>query len=144
MNSTNTIAAIILTFNEEQHISRCISSLINTVDEIFIVDSYSNDNTVEIAKNLGAIVLQNKWVNYATQFNWALKNCAINSEWVWRIDADEFYEAKENINLKESLSNLKSDITGVYIKRKIIFMDKPLLHGGWFPVWHLKIWKYTM
>ena len=80
MDSTDTIAAIILTFNEEQHISRCISSLKNTVDEIFIVDSYSKDNTVKIAESLGAQVSQNKWVNYATQFNWALKNCAINSD----------------------------------------------------------------
>lgn len=137
-----TLAAIILTFNEEQHISRCISSLKNTVDEVFVIDSFSKDNTVAIAENLGAMVYQNAWVNYATQFNWALENCNIQSEWVWRIDADEYYESKPGFKLNETLSNLENDITGVYIKRKIIFMGKPLLHGGWFPVWHLKIWKY--
>lgn len=142
MKSSNTIAAIILTFNEEQHIARCITSLKSTVDEIFIIDSYSKDNTVAIAEGLGAKVYQNAWINYATQFNWALEHCNIQSEWVWRIDADEYYESEKQINLKESLANLEKDVTGVYIKRKIIFMDKPLLHGGWFPVWHLKIWKY--
>ncbi|MDO3693625.1 glycosyltransferase family 2 protein [Wenyingzhuangia sp. chi5] len=142
MDSLNKIAAIILTYNEEQHISRCINSLKNTVDEIFIVDSFSKDKTLEIAESLGARVYQNPWVNYATQFNWALENCDIQSQWVWRIDADEYYEDNKKLDLKKSLSNLDQDITGIYIKRKIIFMDKPLLHGGWFPVWHLKIWKY--
>lgn len=142
MSSTNQIAAIILTYNEEQHIARCIHSLKNTVDEIFIVDSFSKDNTVAIAESLGAKVYQNAWINYASQFNWALNNCDIQSEWVWRIDADEYFELDEKVDLKESLANLNEEVTGVYIKRKIIFMDKPLLHGGWFPVWHLKIWKY--
>ncbi|WP_405565515.1 glycosyltransferase family 2 protein [Polaribacter sp. Asnod6-C07] len=142
MNQTKTIAAIILTYNEEQHIERCINSIKNSVDEIFIIDSFSKDYTVAIAERLGAKVYQNPWVNYATQFNWALQNCNIQSEWVWRIDADEYYESNSNIDLKQELANLSSEISGVYIKRKIIFMDKPLLHGGWFPVWHLKIWKF--
>lgn len=137
-----TIAAIVLTFNEEQHIERCLNSLKQIVDEIFIIDSFSKDNTVAIAKSLGAKVYQNAWINYANQFNWALENCDITSDWVWRIDADEYYESDSDIDLKKSLSNLDDDITGVYIKRKIIFMNKPLLYGGWFPVWHLKIWKF--
>ncbi|MFD1294223.1 glycosyltransferase family 2 protein [Lutibacter holmesii] len=137
-----TITAIILTFNEEQHIERCINSLKESVTEIIIVDSYSTDRTIEIAQNLGVKTFQNPWKNYATQFNWALDNCGIKSEWVWRIDADEYYELNTTIDLKKTLTNLENDITGVYIKRKIVFMGKPLLHGGWFPVWHLKIWKH--
>ncbi|MBO5863957.1 MAG: glycosyltransferase family 2 protein, partial [Paludibacteraceae bacterium] len=84
------IAAIILTKNEELHIERCISSLKGVCDEVFVVDSFSTDRTVEIAKVLGATVLQNAWKNYATQFNWALANCPIKSDWLWRIDADEY------------------------------------------------------
>jgi glycosyltransferase involved in cell wall biosynthesis len=141
MNSSNTIAAVILTYNEEQHISRCIYSLKNTVDEVFVIDSFSKDNTVAIAEKLGAKVFQNSWVNYATQFNWALNNCNIQSEWVWRIDADEFYQNSNALDLKEELSKCTIDITGIYIKRKIIFMGKELLYGGWYPVWHLKIWR---
>ncbi|MDO6803822.1 glycosyltransferase family 2 protein [Wenyingzhuangia sp. 1_MG-2023] len=141
MKQANTIAAIILTYNEEQHIARCINSLKNTVTEIFIIDSFSKDNTVTIAESLGAKVYQNPWVNYATQFNWALENCDIQSEWVWRIDADEFYQNRDELNLKVELSNCSNDISGIYVKRKIVFMGKELLHGGWYPVWHLKIWR---
>lgn len=134
-----TISAIILTFNEEQHIERCINSLKSIVDEIVIVDSYSTDKTLAIAKKLGAKVFQNSWKNYATQFNWGLQNCNIKSDWVWRIDADEYVEVHNNV--KDSLTHLSDNITGVYVKRKIIFLEKPLLHGGWYPVWHLKIWR---
>ena len=66
----NSIAAIILTYNEEKHISRCINSLKNICEEIFVIDSFSKDRTVEIAKEAGAQVYQNPWKNYATQFNW--------------------------------------------------------------------------
>lgn len=134
------IAAIILTYNEEQHLTRCIHSLIGIADEIFVVDSFSQDKTVDIAITLGAKVFQNPWKNYATQFNWALTNCSIKSEWVWRIDADEYLESS-TIHLKEELGQLASTVSGVYVKRKIVFLGRPLLHGGWFPVWHLKIWR---
>ncbi|WP_010229648.1 glycosyltransferase family 2 protein [Gillisia marina] len=137
----STITVIILTFNEEKHIARCINSLKGIANEVFIVDSFSDDNTIAIAQELGAKVFQNPFVNHSIQFNWALKNCPINSEWVWRIDADEYIEKSESLNLNETLNKLPATVTGVYIKRKIIFLGKPLLHGGWYPVWHLKLWR---
>ena len=138
---STSITAIILTFNEEQHIERCIKSLLSTVDDIFVIDPLSTDKTIEIAVRLGAKVYQNSWKNYATQFNWALNNCPIQTEWVWRIDADEYFETPERTKLKAHLSELKPSITGVYVKRKVVFYGKELLHGGWYPVWHLKIWR---
>ena len=137
----NSITAIILTFNEEKHIERCINSIKNLIDQIVVVDSQSTDNTVELAKSLGAKVFTNPWKNYASQFNWALQHTKINTEWVWRIDADEYIEPL-TFDLKKKLENLDYDINGIYLKRKIVFMGKPLLHGGWFPVWHLKLWRH--
>ena len=83
------ISVVILTFNEEIHIRRCLDNAKKFAKEIFVVDSFSTDKTVEIAKSMGAKVCQNKWVNYSTQFNWALRNLPITTEWVWRMDADE-------------------------------------------------------
>ena len=137
----STIAAIILTYNEEQHIKRCINSLSGVVDEIFIVDSFSTDKTVEIAKKLGAKVFQNPFVNQAVQFNWGLKNCPIQSDWILRMDADEYLDNPESIDLIVYLSNLSSEINGLIIRRKIVFMGKPLLHGGWYPKWNLRIFR---
>lgn len=135
------ISAIILTFNEEKHIERCIRSLEGIADEIFVVDSYSTDATAEIAAALGAKVYRNPWKNYASQFNWALENCPIRSTWVWRIDADEYLEQPAGA-VRSRISELSEKISGIYVKRKIVFLGRELLHGGWYPVWHLKIWRH--
>ena len=88
----NKISAIILTYNEEIHIERCIKSLKNFVKEIIIIDSNSNDKTIEICKKNHIRIYQNKFINQANQMNWALKNVNIKSKWIFRIDADEIVE----------------------------------------------------
>jgi glycosyltransferase involved in cell wall biosynthesis len=138
------ITAIILTYNEELHIARCIHSLKGVVDAIYVVDSFSNDNTIAIAEELGVKVLQNKFVNQAAQFNWALENCDIQTDWILRIDADEYIDNKNNIDFRKNLSDLPADITGLIISRKIVFMGKALMHGGWYPKWNLRIFKTGM
>lgn len=137
----NTLAAIILTKNEEKHIARCINSLKGICDEIFVIDSLSTDRTCEIAEKLGAKVYKNPWKNYATQFNYGVYQCPIKSEWIWRIDADEFLEGDIGTAVKKTLSNCPADVNGVYVRKRIDFMGKPLLHGGWYPSYHLKIFR---
>ena len=127
---SNSIAALILTYNEEKHIARCINSLREYCEEIFVIDSFSKDLTVEIAKQLGAKVYQNPWKNYATQFNWGVMNCPITSEWIWRIDADEFLEGNLGQVMKYTLAECSSEVNGVYVRKRIDFIGKPLLHGG--------------
>ncbi|TGX82096.1 glycosyltransferase family 2 protein [Palleniella muris] len=138
---SNTIAALILTYNEEKHIKRCISSLKGVCDEIFVVDSFSKDNTVKIAEGLGATVIQNPWKNYATQFNFGLHNCGIKSDWVWRIDADEFLEGEIGHSVKDAIASCSDDVNGIYVRKRIDFMGRPLLHGGWYPSYHLKVFR---
>lgn len=136
-----TIAAVILTYNEEIHIERCIQSLKSLVDEIFVVDSFSEDKTVEIAEKNGAIVSQNTFVNQAVQFNWGLENCNIKSEWILRIDADEYIENPMGLQLKEYFGGVPDAVNGFAIKRKIIFMQQPLMHGGWYPKRTVRIFR---
>jgi len=137
----STITAIILTYNEELHIARCINSLRNVADKIYVIDSFSTDNTLQIAEKFGLEIRQNKFVNQAVQFNWAIDNCNIQTDWIIRIDADEYIDNTSDINLREYLSKLSSDISGLIISRKIVFMGKPLLHGGWYPKWNLRIYR---
>lgn len=137
----STIAAIILTKNEEKHIARCINSLKGICDEVFVIDSLSTDRTCEIAEKLGAKVYKNPWKNYATQFNYGVHQCPIQSEWIWRIDADEFLEGNIGTAVKNALSNCSENVNGVYVRKRIDFMGKPLLHGGWYPSYHLKIFR---
>ncbi|MGH1471282.1 MAG: glycosyltransferase family 2 protein [Cellvibrionaceae bacterium] len=134
------ITAVILTYNESNHIERCIRSLTPLIENIVVIDSYSKDDTVFKAESLGAHVFKNPWVNYSNQFQWALDNVEMSTDWIFRIDADEYLDPKNSKNLR-ALSSLSPDISGVYIKRKYFFMGKWIKHGTMYPITHLRIWR---
>lgn len=136
------ISVLILTFNEEKHIERCIKSLLPFTKEVFIVDSFSTDKTVEIAESLGVKVYQNNWVNYAVQYQWGLGNCAIETEWVMRMDADEYVLPELANEINDKIDTIDKDVSGVYIKRRVHFMSRWIKHGGYYPIWLLRIWRY--
>ena len=106
-----------------------------------MVDSFSSDKTCEIAKSHGAEICRHAFVNHARQFNWALEHCDIKSEWIWRIDADEYLEGNIGSAVKESVKKCDSDVNGIYVRKRIDFMGKPLKHGGWYPAYHLKVFR---
>jgi len=84
------IAAFILTRNEEVQIERAIRSLKDKVDEVYVIDSLSEDRTVPIARSCGAVVLEHEFVSYADQVNWAISQLPDDIEWALRLDADEY------------------------------------------------------
>jgi glycosyltransferase involved in cell wall biosynthesis len=137
------LTAIILTKNEEMNIKRCIDSVKNVAKRIVVVDSFSTDRTVEIAKMLGAEVFENRFEDYATQFNWALDNINIETKWVYRIDADEIVtpELAEEI-CKQVQLHSEDDVNGMVMKFQIFFMGKFLKHGGVYPFYNLTIFKF--
>lgn len=136
------LSVIILTHNEERHIGRCLAAISSIATRVVIVDSFSTDRTVEIARAAGAVVLQNKFVNYATQFQWALDNADVTTPWVMRLDADEIIEPDLVAEIKAKLPTLGPDVAGVNLKRKHIFMDRWVRHGGRFPLVLLRIWRH--
>ena len=85
------LSVVILTYNEEIHLRRCLENIISIAKDIFIIDSFSTDHTLEIAQHYSHVhVLQNKWENnHAKQFNWGLQHAPISTQWVLRLDADE-------------------------------------------------------
>jgi len=135
------ISVIILTFNEEKHIKRCVESLLAFTDKIFIVDSGSTDKTVEIAESLGAKVVQRPWVNYAIQFNYGIQHNPFNTTWLMRMDADEYVLPALAAEINQKLSETAPEIGGMYIKRRVIFFDKWIRHGAYYPIWLLRIWR---
>jgi glycosyltransferase involved in cell wall biosynthesis len=131
-----------LTYNEEKHIERCIKSLQPFAQEIFVVDSFSTDTTVMLAESLGAKVYKNPWINYAKQFNWGLDNCPIQTKWVMRMDADEFVTPELASEIIQKLGSLGTDTTGIYLKCRVYFMNTWIKHGGYYPLWILRLWQY--
>ena len=126
-----TLTAIVLTLNEAKHLERCLRSLGDLATEVLVVDSGSTDQTANIAHRFGARVLVNPWTNYATQFNWALDCGGITSDWCLRIDADEFVSDALRRALADFLANAApdADITGVAVRRTMIFLQRPLRWG---------------
>jgi glycosyltransferase involved in cell wall biosynthesis len=142
MKIAPTISVIILTYNEERHIERCIRSVTDIATEIFVVDSYSKDRTLEIAESLGARVYQNPWVNHAVQFNWALDNLPITTGWVFRLDADEIVAESLKEQILVQMGQLEENITGVYVRRRMIFMGRWIKHGSMYPIYVMRLLRY--
>jgi glycosyltransferase involved in cell wall biosynthesis len=136
------LTVVILTYNEQRHIERAINSVREVADQILVVDSGSTDDTVRLAKDLGAEVRHNSWKNYATQFNWALDALPSNTEWVFRLDADEVVTDALASEITGQLGSLSLSIGGVYISRRMTFLGRPIRWGGVFPVRVLRLFRH--
>lgn len=135
------ITAIVLTKNEEVHISRCLENLQKIGAVVKIVDSFSTDRTIEIAQSYPDVdIYQNSWINYSEQFNWGIENCSINTPWVIRIDADEYMDDEFSEYILNEIKDLASDVTGIYVKRGNFFLGKPINFGE-DDIYQLKIWR---
>ncbi|MGA8169948.1 MAG: methyltransferase domain-containing protein [Methylocystis sp.] len=135
------VTVIILTFNEELHLERCIASVSAFAQQVIVIDSFSSDRTVEIAERLGAMVTQRAFKHQADQFQWALDNCQITTDWVLRLDADEYVEPALAKEIMERVPGLPRHVTGVRLRRKVIFRDRWIRHGGYYPAILLRLWR---
>ena len=135
------LTAIILTYNEERHLARSIKSLEGVVSEVVVVDSFSTDNTKDIALSSGALFLENEFINHAAQFNWALTQLDNDTEWVLRLDADEVLTPALGTEIKLRLPRAGSEIDGFYCGRRMTFQGRLIRHGGVFPVRVLRLFR---
>jgi len=135
------ITAIILTFNEEIHIRRCLERIRPLVARIVVVDCLSTDATVRIARSLGAEILQHPFKNHADQFQWALDTCQPQTEWVLKLDADEYLEDDLCVQLRRSLRILPASVTGLEFRRKLIFQGRWIRHGRYQSTMVLRMWR---
>jgi len=141
MSQKANIAVVILAYNEAIHLPRAFDHIRSFAREIFVIDSFSTDNTVELARTAGAHVLQNPFLYQAQQFQWAIENAPITSDWVMRLDADEIIEADLAEEIVTKLPTLSPDVTGVNLNRKTIFQGKFIRYGGRYPLTLLRIWR---
>ena len=124
------ISVIILTYNEEIHIRRCIENVIPIVKSVFVIDCYSTDRTIEIAQSFEKVkVLQNKWINYSTQFNWAIDNAPITTKWVLRLDADEYLSEELKQELISRLPDLDTRYSGIVFPLRRVFLGRTIKRG---------------
>lgn len=137
------LTAVILAFNEERHIARAIESLRlgSLTEKIFVVDSYSTDNTRRIAEEHGAVVVEHTFVNQAQQFQWALESLPIDSQWIIRIDADEIIYDDLAEEIASSIQKAPRSVGGFTLNRRHIFLGRWIKYGGRYPLRLLRVWR---
>ncbi len=130
------VSVVIITFNEEHNIARCLESVKGIADEIVIVDSFSKDKTKEICLNYGAKFIENKFEGHIQQKNFAITQAKYPH--ILSLDADEALDEK----LCQSISEVKNNFVhdGYYMNRLTNYCGKWVRHSGWYPDTKLRLW----
>jgi len=131
------LSAVIIVFNEERNIGRCLESLQGIADEIIIVDSNSTDKTLEIANRYNVKIYQQDFLGYAEQKNFANSLCSFNH--IISLDADEVISE----NLKAEILEIKNQFTAdaYELNRLTNYAGKWVHHCGWYPDRKIRIFK---
>jgi len=130
------ISAVVITYNEENNIGRCLESIMDTVDEIVVVDSYSTDATGEICKEKGVVFLQHSFEGHIEQKNYAL-SCATN-HYVLSLDADEALSETLMQSIQAAKENWDGD--GYWVNRLTNYCGMWIRHCGWYPDRKIRMW----
>ena len=128
------LSVSVISYNEERIIEKMLESVFPIADEIIILDSYSKDNTKEIAKKYGAKIFEKQWTDFVTQKNHALNLCS--NDWVLCLDCDEILTEKLIEDIKRAITENK--FNGFYLKRKTVYLGK-LLNYAWQPDLNLRL-----
>jgi len=130
------ISAVIITYNEERNIERCLKSLSDVADEIVVVDSYSSDRTEEICRSYNAVFIKHKFTGHIQQKNWAILQAS--SPYILSLDADEALSEE----LKAYILRVKENWThdGYYFNRLTSYCGKWIRHTSWYPSRKLRLW----
>lgn len=131
------LSAVIITYNEEEHLEKCLASLIGVADEIIVVDSYSTDRTEEICRKFNVTFIQHKFEGYIEQKNYAIQQSSHN--YILSLDGDEALSDE----LKESILRVKPhwDHDGFYSSRLNNYCGQWIKHSDWYPDKKLRLFK---
>ena len=130
---------ILLSFNSENTLGATLARARQVSEEIFVIDSFSSDGTVQLAESCGAKVVQRAFDNYGAQRNWGIENLPITRQWQLHLDADEVMDDE----LVASILALpdQPEHAGYFVPRYVKFLGRVLRHGGMSPTWHLRLFR---
>jgi glycosyltransferase involved in cell wall biosynthesis len=132
-----TLTAIVTTLNEQECVSDCLAALA-FADEVLVVDSFSTDATVALARARGARVLQHEYLSPAAQKNWAIPQAA--GDWILMVDADELV-TRELAPEIESILHSPKTCDGYEVKRRNFFLGSEIRYSGWQNDWVLRLFR---
>lgn len=131
------ISAVIITYNEEKNIVRCIDSVAPVADEIVVIDSYSKDRTRELCLAKGVTFIEHHFRSHIDQKNFAMTQA--NFQYVLSLDADEYL----SIELTQSLLEVKGQLVrqAFRMNRLSSYGTKWIKHGSWYPDRKIRLWN---
>src|SRR4051812_33867680 len=137
------VDVLILAYNERTNLPHALASIMEWATNVFVVDSGSTDGTQQIARDMGATMIEHAWEGYARQKNWAIDNLPFESPWIFILDADEAITPQLRDEIHALCSKPSGDVpqAGFYVNRYLIFMGKRIRHAGYFPSWNLRLFK---
>jgi len=130
------LSVVIITLNEEKNVRACLES-VKWADEIIVMDSFSQDKTVEIAKQYTSKVYQHKFLGDGPMKNFGIEKASNN--WILVMDADERVSPELRTEIEEVLQSPQCD--GYYTPYKVYFLGKWIKHCGWWPQYHLRLFR---
>jgi glycosyltransferase involved in cell wall biosynthesis len=135
------LTVIIITYQEEKNIAACINSVKKVTNNIFVVDSFSTDETQNILTNMDVTFCEHAFITYADKRNWAQNNNPFKTPWVFHLDADERFTPELAQWLINNFPSEKVKTDGFMFSRKTVFMDKWIRYGDHYPNFHLNLFK---
>jgi glycosyltransferase involved in cell wall biosynthesis len=135
------LSVLVPTLDEELNLPEWLDS-VAWADEVFVVDSFSRDRTLAIARARGAEVVQHQFESYSRQKNWALDALPFRNEWVLIVDADERVTPELRCEIERILGSSPYD--GYYLNRRFIFLGTWIRHAGWYPSWNLRLFRHAL
>ncbi|MGI9149139.1 MAG: glycosyltransferase family 2 protein [Chloroflexota bacterium] len=135
------LSVLVPTLDEELNLQACLNS-VAWADEVFVVDSFSHDRTVAMARENGAQVVQHAFESYSRQKNWALDTLPWRNDWVLIVDADERVTPELRTEIETVLAH--ADCDGYYLNRRFIFLGAWIRHAGWYPSWNLRLFRHRL
>jgi glycosyltransferase involved in cell wall biosynthesis len=135
------VSVLIPAKNEEQNLPACLNS-VGCADEIFVVDSHSDDRTGAIAEEFGAKLVQfNFQGGWPKKKNWALENLPFRNPWVLIVDCDERITPELWAEIETAIA--RQEHSGYYINRRVFFLGRWIKHGGRYPDWNLRLFLHA-
>lgn len=138
------LSFLVPTLNEEVNLPACLRS-VEWADEVWVVDSFSTDRTLQIAEQFGAHTVQHAFENYSRQKNWALDTLPFRHPWVFILDADERITPPLRAEIERIVAQAELPTgvpVGYYVNRRFMFLGHWIRHAGWYPSWNLRLFLH--
>lgn len=139
---TAPLSVLVTTLNQEANIRRCLESVVGWAGEIWVVDSFSTDRTLEMVGRYPVKMKQRLFDDFASNKNWALDHLPWEYPWVLILDADELVPEPSKREIEQVVCSGASGFSGFYVNRRVYFLGRWLKHCGWYPNWNLRLFLH--